>query len=447
MVDLLAPLQIEAVQLAADAPECEPARRPVALDRAAHELDRLQGLLLDELAHVARLRDQRHIRRIAAGDGRREDGRQVPSRRRVLRVDVRIELLEVREDVLEVLLLGARRLGDDRDRPRDLRRVVALRCGAAGGARCDQDRRDRRGRHRVDTDDCHALPSVGGRRSRDRSRDRRNAAPWCRRRPPPSSPSCTRECGSKRATIVVSSPSSARRPSLLAEVLRQLADVFGDGGARVGRRGGRRSPIPALPEARPCHAAGGRPGRRSRARRPRDSPGGCRATTSRPSYSRQLRPRLERMRVERQRLVAGDDAQVAVLPLEPRLEHVHRRAADEAGDEQVDRVVVQLLRRRHLLQLALAHHRHAVAHRHRLDLVVRDVDRGHVEVVLELADLGPHLHAQLRVEVGERLVHQEGLRMAHDRPSHRDPLPLAAGERARLALEEVLEPERCARHP
>ena len=57
------------------------------------------------------------------------------------------------------------------------------------------------------------------------------------------------------------------------------------------------------------------------------------------------------------------------------LEEVHRRAADEAGDEDVGGLVVQLLRRRDLLQLALAHHRDALPERHRLDLVVGDVDR------------------------------------------------------------------------
>ena len=43
-------------------------------------------------------------------------------------------------------------------------------------------------------------------------------------------------------------------------------------------------------------------------------------------------------------------------------------------DEHVQRPVVELLGRGDLLQLALAHDRDAVAHRHRLDLVVRDVD-------------------------------------------------------------------------
>ena len=70
-------------------------------------------------------------------------------------------------------------------------------------------------------------------------------------------------------------------------------------------------------------------------------------------------------------------------------------------------VLVEALRRVELLQLALPHHGDAVAERHRLRLVVRDVDRGHAQGTLDAGDLGPHLHAELRVEVGERLVHQE----------------------------------------
>ncbi len=71
------------------------------------------------------------------------------------------------------------------------------------------------------------------------------------------------------------------------------------------------------------------------------------------------------------------------------------------------RPAIELVRRRDLLEDALAHDRDAVAHRHRLDLIVRDVDGGDAELPLKRADLGAHLHAQLRVEVGERLVHQE----------------------------------------
>ena len=129
-------------------------------------------------------------------------------------------------------------------------------------------------------------------------------------------------------------------------------------------------------------------------------------------------------------------------PADRGLEQVHRRAPDEPRHEEVDGPVVQLLRRGDLLQLAAPHDGHAISHRHGLDLVVRHVDRGDVELLLQARDLGARLHAQLRVEVRERLVHQERLRVAHDGAPHGHALALPAGEGARLAVEQRLEPER-----
>src|SRR5205807_1403385 len=80
---------------------------------------------------------------------------------------------------------------------------------------------------------------------------------------------------------------------------------------------------------------------------------------------------------------------------------------------------------------AFVHHRDALAERHRLDLVVRDVDGRHAEPRVQLLQRRPHRHAQLRVEVGQRLVHQEPLWLADDRAAHRHALLLAAGELAR----------------
>ena len=164
-------------------------------------------------------------------------------------------------------------------------------------------------------------------------------------------------------------------------------------------------------------------------------------TTTRPSYALQLRTRGERLVREREPLVADLDGEATVRLGERAFEHVHGRAADEAADEEVDGPVVQLLRPSDLLELALPHDGDPVAHRHGLDLVVRHVDGRRSQIALETADLGAHLDAELRVQVRERLVHEEGLRIAHDRAPHRDALALAARERARLALEERLEPE------
>ena len=61
------------------------------------------------------------------------------------------------------------------------------------------------------------------------------------------------------------------------------------------------------------------------------------------------------------------------------------------------------------------------------------------QVALQARDLGAHLHAQLGVEVGERLVHEEDLGLAHDGAAHGHALALAAGELLGLALEQLLE--------
>ena len=122
-------------------------------------------------------------------------------------------------------------------------------------------------------------------------------------------------------------------------------------------------------------------------------------------------------------------------------EEVHRRRADEAGHEEVLRVVVELARRVELLQDPGAHDGHAVAEGHGLGLVVGHVDRRRAQAVLEARDGGAHLDAELRVEVRQGLVHEEGGRLADDRAAHGDALALAAGEVGGLAVEVLLEVE------
>ncbi len=60
---------------------------------------------------------------------------------------------------------------------------------------------------------------------------------------------------------------------------------------------------------------------------------------------------------------------------------------------------------------------------------------------MQFLDLGAHGDAQLGIEVGERFVEKEDLRIAHDRPAHGDALALAAGELARIAVEKLGEAE------
>ena len=60
---------------------------------------------------------------------------------------------------------------------------------------------------------------------------------------------------------------------------------------------------------------------------------------------------------------------------------------------------------------------------------------------MQALQLHAHLHAQLRIQVGERLVEQEHLRVAHDGAPDGDALALPAGELPRLALEQRLDAE------
>ena len=57
----------------------------------------------------------------------------------------------------------------------------------------------------------------------------------------------------------------------------------------------------------------------------------------------------------------------------------------------------------------------------------------------QLADFASHRNAQLGIEVAERLVEQEGIRLADDGAPHGDALPLATGKLLRLAREERLD--------
>ena len=116
------------------------------------------------------------------------------------------------------------------------------------------------------------------------------------------------------------------------------------------------------------------------------------------------------------------------------LDEIHGWRADERRDEQVGGTPKQRLRCVHLLQDSVTQHGDTLAQGHRFDLVVRHVDRRDAEPVVEARELAAHRDAQLGIEVRERLVHEECLRLAHHRPAHRNALALAA-RRARRACD------------
>src|SRR3546814_14386230 len=60
-------------------------------------------------------------------------------------------------------------------------------------------------------------------------------------------------------------------------------------------------------------------------------------------------------------------------------------------------------------------------------------------LLVDALDLGAHLDAQLRVEVGQGFVEQEDLGVAHDGAPHGDALALPPGELLRLAVEQFAD--------
>ena len=144
----------------------------------------------------------------------------------------------------------------------------------------------------------------------------------------------------------------------------------------------------------------------------------------------------------------------------------HRRVhqvgdAKEVGDERGGRVLVHLARRAALLDVAAVHHGDPVAHGERFLLVVRHVEEGDADPLLQLLELHLQLSSQLGVERTERLVEQQHGRLQHERAGQRHALLLAAGQLGGLApleadeldeLERLLHPaaqvspcRRCAR--
>ena len=67
-----------------------------------------------------------------------------------------------------------------------------------------------------------------------------------------------------------------------------------------------------------------------------------------------------------------------------------------------------------------------------------NVDEGGLQALMQLGDFGTHLHAQLSVQVGQRFVEQEDLRLTDDSTAKSNTLTLAAGQSLRLTVQQVV---------
>src|SRR5579859_5387103 len=107
-------------------------------------------------------------------------------------------------------------------------------------------------------------------------------------------------------------------------------------------------------------------------------------------------------------------------------QEVHGRRADEVRHEHARGPVIDLLRRADLLDASLVHDRDLIRHRHRLELIVRHVDRGRTDAIVEIAKLIAHQVTELGIKRPERLIHQKCLRPSYHGAAERDALPVAA---------------------
>ena len=72
---------------------------------------------------------------------------------------------------------------------------------------------------------------------------------------------------------------------------------------------------------------------------------------------------------------------------------------------------------------------------------MRDKQGRDAQLAVQLLNLQPGLYPQFGVQVGQRLIKQKQLRLAHDGPAHGHALTLPARQGARLAVQQMAQLE------
>src|SRR4051794_37449889 len=106
----------------------------------------------------------------------------------------------------------------------------------------------------------------------------------------------------------------------------------------------------------------------------------------------------------------------------------HARVAEEPASEAIIRVVVELTGWGALDDLAVLHQGDLIGERHCFGLIVRDVDDGLAEALRQLFQRPFELQLRGGVDVGDRLIEEDELRLAGHFAGHRDLLPGAVVE-------------------
>ena len=118
------------------------------------------------------------------------------------------------------------------------------------------------------------------------------------------------------------------------------------------------------------------------------------------------------------------------------IQEVHLRRSHESCYEQVARLLIQVLRSIYLLDNAVLHNNDSGTKGHSLGLVMCNVDDGGAQSLMQLSDLDTHLYTQLSIQVGQRLIHQEYLRVTNDCTSHSNTLSLTTGQSLGLTIKQ-----------
>ena len=113
--------------------------------------------------------------------------------------------------------------------------------------------------------------------------------------------------------------------------------------------------------------------------------------------------------------------------------------AKQPRDVQRRRFAIDLGWRRNLREAPVHEHGDAVADRHRLLVVLRDIKRGCAGSLDKRRQLEPHLVTQLGVDVAQRIVEQENRGVRDQRARQGRALLLAVREFPRLMSEDVAD--------
>ena len=102
--------------------------------------------------------------------------------------------------------------------------------------------------------------------------------------------------------------------------------------------------------------------------------------------------------------------------------------SDEVRHHGRRRLFVQGTRSGHLHEAPVIHDRHAVGQRHRLGLIMGDVQHGGARLVVKIDELLLHGGPQVHIQVCQRLIEKHQRRLHDQATRERHPLALTAAE-------------------